>query len=82
MDSSLTHGSDRHPAGQVPIGVALAAYERAVRMSPHDAQLHRDRAKLLTMAGRLGEALESYRTMLDRCRNGLAPGHLEISVEG
>ena len=61
MDASPTHGSDRHPAGQVPIGVALAAYERAVRMSPHDAQLHQDRAKLLTMAGRLSEALESYR---------------------
>jgi predicted O-linked N-acetylglucosamine transferase (SPINDLY family) len=61
MDSSPTPGSERHPAGQVPIGVALAAYERAVRMSPHDAQLHQDRAKLLTMAGRLGEALESYR---------------------
>jgi protein O-GlcNAc transferase len=63
MSSSSTQGSDRQPAGQVPIGVALAAYERAVRKSPHDAQLHQDRAKLLTMAGRLGEALESYRTV-------------------
>jgi protein O-GlcNAc transferase len=60
MKSSATHGPGRQPAGQIPIEVALAAYERAVRASPRDAQLHQDRAKLLTMAGRLAEALESY----------------------
>lgn len=64
MDSSTTRGSNRHPAGQIPIGVALAAYERAVRISPRDARLHEDRAKLLTMAGKLGEALESYREVV------------------
>ena len=37
MNSSPTYGSGRQPTGQIPIGVALAAYERAVRMSPHDA---------------------------------------------
>lgn len=79
MSSSPTHGSDREPAGQIPIAVALAAYERAVRISPDDAQLHHDRARLLAMAGRLEEALASYRRVV-RLRPDDAGAHHMIAA--
>jgi predicted O-linked N-acetylglucosamine transferase (SPINDLY family) len=79
MNSSPAQELDRHLAGQVPIGVALAAYERAVRVSPHDARLHQDRAKLLALAGRLDDALASYRKVA-RLRPDDAGAHHLIGV--
>lgn len=51
--------------GQDRLAEALPHYERATKLDPFSALMHRDYARGLAMAGRCGEAVPEARTALD-----------------